>query len=249
MRKSVCAIIFCAVVTLGAVPAQPQAARQATIEPETKARIVLQSQLNSKLNEVGDTITAVLYEPIFVDNQLVMPRGTEFHGRITAVTAARRGQKSGQMSIAFERITMPWGEEPVFVAITAIDDWERNEKLKADTEGKVNGGHRGEKTAENVERGGKIGGAGAGAVILTGTAAGGVGPGVLAAGGASIAGGLLAGLLLTKGGEVQVTPGAIFRVKFVKPLTLPVIQQPGATPRPIQQEEVKEPSFDRPKKP
>jgi hypothetical protein len=47
---------------------------------------------------------------------------------------------------------------------------------------------------------------------------------------------LLAGLLFTKGGEVQVNPGAVFRVKFVKPLTLPVVQQPGTRPRPIDQQ-------------
>src|SRR5262249_16463983 len=128
---------------------------------------------------------------------------------------------------------MPWGEEPVFVEVTAIDDWDRGEKLKADSEGNVKGGHRGEKTAENVERGGKIGGLGAGAVILSS----GGSPASLPVGGAGIGGGLLAGLLMTKGGEVQVNPGATFRIKFVKPITLPVIQQPGSSPRPIQQDD------------
>ena len=48
-------------------------------------------------------------------------------------------------------------------------------------------------------------------------------------------GSLLTGLLLTKGGEVMVNPGAVFRVKFVKPLTVPAVQQPGSRPRPIDQ--------------
>jgi len=58
----------------------------------------------------------------------------------------------------------------------------------------------------------------------------------LGAGAASLGGGLLAGLLLTKGGEVVVAPGAIFRVKFVKPITLP-IQQSGSAPKSIQQDQ------------
>jgi hypothetical protein len=235
MKRVTRFISLCAVTSLLAAQALPQEAQQATIEPETKARIVLQSQISSKLNEVGDTITAVLYEPIYVNGQLVMPRGTEFHGRVTAVTPARRGMKGAQMAIIFERFSMPWGEEPASVMLTAIDDWTNNEKLKADDEGKVKGDRNGGKAAENVERGGSIGAAGAGAVILTGAAAG-AGPGILAAGGAAMAGGLLAGLLLTKGKEVRLQPGAIFRIKFTKPVTLPVIQTPGVTPRPIQQD-------------
>jgi hypothetical protein len=218
----------------------PQAARTATIEPGTKAQIVLQTHLSSKLNEVGDHITAVLYEPVYVNGLLVLPRGTEFHGRVASVKPARRGQKSAQMTIVFEQIAMPWGEEPANVLITAIDDWAQDKKLKADPEGKVNGGHDGGKTADNVKTGGEIGTAGAGAVILTGAAAG-AGPGVLGAGGASIAAGLLGGLLLTKGGEVRVDPGASFRIVFTKPMTLPVIAQPGA-PHPIDQSTQKDES-------
>lgn len=238
MKRSFCALLLCAVITVTAAPALPQAAREATIEPETKARIILQSQLNSKLNEVGDTITAVLYEPIYVNGLLVLPRGTEFHGRVTAVTPARRGQKSALMTIVFERIAMPWGEEPVAVQVTAIDDWDNDKKLKADAEGKVKGGHKGKETLENLETAGTIGGTAAGSVVLIGLGSG-AGPGVLVAGGMIMAGSMLAGLMLTKGGEVKVSPGAMFRIKFVKPMTLPVIAQPGTGPRPIQQEEPK----------
>jgi hypothetical protein len=232
MKKILYTLLLCA-ITLPAAPAYSQAAREATIEPETKVKIVLQTRLSSKLNEVGDQLSAVLEQPLFVNGLLVLPRGTEFHGRVTSVTPAKRGQKAASIAIAFERIAMPWGQEPVSLALTAIDDWDKDEKRKADEEGKVSGGHRGEKTADNVYKGGKIGGLGAAAVILSG--------GSLGVGGAAIGGGLLGGLLLTKGGEVQVGPGAIFRVKFVKPITLPVIQQPGSSPRPIQQDDVKVP--------
>lgn len=232
MKKRLVVLSIAAIVAMS-VTALPQAARTETIETGTKAQIVLQTHLSSKLNEVGDKLTAVLDEPVYVNNLLVLPRGTEFHGRVTQVKPAKRGQKSAQMTIVFDKLVMPWGEEPVFVAITAIDDWSRDEKMKADSEGKVKGGHLGDKTADNVRTGGEIGGLGAGAVILTGAAAG-AGPGVLAAGGAAIAGGLLGGLLLTKGGEIRVDPGATFRIEFVKPITLPAVVAPGA-PHPIEQ--------------
>jgi hypothetical protein len=224
------ALMFLALIS---VPARAQAAREATIEPETKAKLVLQTRLSSKLSEVGDQVIAVLDEPVYVDNLMVIPRGTEFRGRVTAVTPAKRGQKAATMSLAFERAMMSWGEEPVFIEVAGVDDWDKNEKLKANEEGKVSGGHSGKRTAENVSRGGAIGGAGAGVVVLSG--------GGLGAGAASIGGGLLAGLLLTKGGEVYLQPGAIFRVRFVKPMTLPVVQQLNSSPKPIQQDETKPP--------
>ncbi len=233
MKKVLSSISAFAFLALISVPARAQAAREATIEPETKAKLVLQTRLSSKLSEVGDQVIAVLDEPIYVDNQMVIPRGTEFRGRVASVTPARRGQKAASMSIAFERVSMSWGDEPVFIELAGIDDWDKNEKLKANEEGKVSGGHSGKRTAENVSRGGTIGGAGAGVVILSGGSAG--------AGAASLGGGLLAGLLLTKGGEVFLQPGAIFRVRFVKPMTLPVVQRLNSAPKPIQQDETKPP--------
>jgi hypothetical protein len=202
--------------------AHSQAAREATIEPETRAKIILQTRLSSKLSEVGDPITAVLDEPVYVNGMLVLQRGTEFHGRVAQVTAAKRGNKQATMGVVFDRLAMPWGEEPVSVVLTAIDDWDKNEKLKADDEGKVKGGRDGKETADNVLTGGGIGGGAAGVILLSGGSGG--------AGAAALGGGLLAGLFLTKGKEVFVAPGAVFRIKFVKPLTLPVLSRPAQDP-------------------
>jgi len=229
MKTRFCAILICMILEAASLEAWSQAAREATIEPETRARIVLQTQLSSKLNEPGDTVSAVLYEPISVNGQLVLPRGTEFHGRVTEVNPAGRRLKNGNISIVFERIMMPWGEEPVSVLITAVDDWDTDQKYKADEEGQVDGKRSGKRTAENVRTGGTIGGAAGISTVLLGGSRG--------AGGAAIAGGLLGGLFLTKGGDVKVAPGAIFRIKFVKPMTLPVVTQGGGAPRPIQQPE------------
>ena len=232
MKRVFCVILICLTLTLASPIANAQAARQATIEPETKAKIILQTRLSSKLSEVGDPVVAVLDEPIYVGDQLVLPRGTEFKGRVTQVGAAGRMMKGGAIAIIFERVAMPWGEEPVSVALAAIDDWDKNEKRKADDEGKVKGDKNGGKAVDNVYKGGSLGGLGAGVIILTSRGAG----ATLPMGGAAIGGGMLAGLLLTKGGEIQVNPGAVFRIKFVKGLTLPVIQQTSASPRPIQPE-------------
>src|SRR2546423_14472951 len=91
MKRSITTAMLITLVALSATVARPQAAREVTIEPETKAKLILQTRLSSKLSEVGDPVTAVLDEPVYVDNDLVMPHGTEYRGRVTGVKAAGRG--------------------------------------------------------------------------------------------------------------------------------------------------------------
>jgi hypothetical protein len=226
MRDLRTVIGLCSVVLLMAPAALPQAAQEATIQPGFAVQLVLKDHLSSKLNEVGDTFAAELKEPLFADGQLVLPRGAEFLGRVTEVKPAGRMEQSSEMTIVFDRVVVPWGDEQVALLLTAIDDWGKDQKLKADDEGKVKGGRNGDATLRNVEKGGRLGSLGAASVILIGRGAG-AGPGVLAAGGGAIAGGMLGGVLMTKGDEVRLSPGTMFRVRFVKPLTLPVVRQQG----------------------
>lgn len=227
--KGTSALALWAAVAIATIPASSQTGREATIEVGTKTRLVLQSQLSSKLNEVGDSVVAILDEPIYVNGLLVMPRDAVFQGRVTSVKPAGRSQKSAQMSIVFDKVLTPWGEEAVGVVLTAIDDWDKNEKLRPDSEGKVSGGRQGEKTVGNVLRGGAVGAMGAGTVRAgSGTRNGSRGTSV--PGAAAIGAGMVSGLLLTKGGEVRLAPGAILRIEFVKSLTMPVTQDPSRIP-------------------
>jgi hypothetical protein len=229
MNSRIFTLTVWAAVAIATIPGYSQIKREATIEIGTKTQLVLQSRLSSKLSEVGDPVIATLNEPIYVNGLLLIPRDAEFHGRVTSVKPAGRSHKSAQMSIIFENVLAPWGLEPVGVVITAIDDWDHDKKLRTNSEGKVNGGHQGEKTVDNVIRGGQLGALGAGTVIA------GRGTedvrGALGGGGVAIGGGMLGGLLLTKGGEIQLGPGVILRIEFVKSLALPVTQDPSRIPQ------------------
>jgi len=187
--------------------------------PEGKlAKLSLQTRLSSKLSEVNDEVTAVLYEPVRgEDGRVVIERGTEFIGRVTQVQAAKRPQKEATMTVVFDTIRMSYGTEKVSVTITSIDDYANDEKLKSkNDEGKVGGGHSGGRTARNAGIGGGIGGLGG---TIIGAAGGGLGG--LAGG---IGAGVLGGVLVTKGNDIRLEPGTILRIKFERPIILPVFE-------------------------
>lgn len=187
--------------------------------PEGKlAKLSLQTRLSSKLSEVGDEVSAVLYEPVRgEDGRVVIARGTEFMGRVTQVQAAKRPQKEATMTVVFDTMRMSYGTEKVSTTIMAIDDYANDEKLKSkDDEGKVGGGRSGERTARNAGRGGALGALGG---IIAASAGGGLGG--LAGG---IGGGVLGGVLVTKGNDIKLEPGTVLRIKFERPVTLPAFE-------------------------
>src|SRR5262252_7802630 len=149
--------------------------------PEGKlAKLSLQTRLSSKLSEVNDEVTAVLYEPVRgEDGRVVIARGTEFIGRVTQVQSAKRPQKQATMTVVFDTIRMPYGTEKVSVTIMAIDDYANDDKLKSkNDEGKVGAGRSGERTAKNAERGGILGGLGGTIIAASGGGLGGLAGGV-----------------------------------------------------------------------
>ena len=161
---------------------------------------------------------------------MVLPRGAEFQGRIIKIAPAKRGQRSSHLSINFESVVTASGRMPISAQVTAIDDWDKEETIKADDRGKLKGGHRGEKTVENMRKGSSLGFSGAIVGVALGGAAGASGRQALGIGGSGVAAGMIAGLLLTKGSDIRIGPGTILRIKFLMPATLPVIQQPGQQP-------------------
>src|SRR5262245_51531994 len=215
LRQTIAFALALAILS-GASAAQEagnQAQTQITIPPETKARLTLYSEINTKLSEPDDVITASLVEPIFVDGRLLLQRGTIFHGRVIKIAPAKRGQKSSHVSIIFDSVVLSDGVAPISAQVTAMEDWANEDKYKADSKGRMKGGHRGEKTVDNMHRGARLGFGGSLVALLFGGAVG-AGPGVtLGIAGAGLAAGMITGLFSTKGSEIRVKPGTVLRIK------------------------------------
>ncbi len=168
--KNCVSVLLLALFSLAALaqnPASPPEANER--EPRDKnnllvvegamGKLTLQTALSTKINEVGDEVLAVLYEPVRAeDGRVAIPRGTQFIGKVSQVQRAKKGQKESSLKITFETMLMPYGAEKVAVTVLAIDDYANDEKYKSkDGEGKVGGGRSGGRTTRNAGTGAGIG--------------------------------------------------------------------------------------------
>lgn len=226
MKRLLSTALFAAmIVSFGAI-ANAQDEKQdenrnsasSTVVEGTTAKLSLQTRLHSKLNEVGDEVTAVLYEPVrSSDGRVAIPRGTEFYGRVTQVQAAKRPQKQATMTVVFDTMRLSYGTEQISVVVTAIDDYANDNKMKSkDEEGKVGAGRSGERTAKNAGIGGGLGSLGG---VIIGAAGGGLG-----GFGAGVGAGVLGGVLMTKGNDIKLEPGTILRIKFERAVAIPAFE-------------------------
>src|SRR5215472_309818 len=99
LTKTITCLAMIALLCGQFVRALPQAAREVTVPEGTKIRLALQTQISSKLNEAGDQLTAILYEPLRIDGNTILARGTEFDGRISEIKPAGKGQKQASLTI------------------------------------------------------------------------------------------------------------------------------------------------------
>ena len=90
---------ICPTTSAQSHPAQP--GYQVTIVAETRGRLTLQSELNSKLNETGDTITASLVDPIYAEGRLVLPKGPSSEAR--SRVSSKRNVSSEEATSLFRR--------------------------------------------------------------------------------------------------------------------------------------------------
>jgi len=174
----------------------------------------LETPISSKLSEVGDTIIVTVWEPMAIDAQHVLPRGTEMTGKVTFVKRAGKVKGRAEVYALINELTTNYGSEPIQVSIDAADDVANDEKILTDGEGKLKSNKDLGDDLEDVTRGTSLGSLATTPVAIATDSVG-----------AAIAGpavGAIAGLLLSRGKEVRLPVGTVFRMKFDKELTVPV---------------------------
>jgi hypothetical protein len=136
---SVCALLLVMLWLTPAVHAQSN-----SVQPGTQVRLTLVDGLTTSVAHDGDPFTAIVAEPVFSGNQLLLPAGAKIHGTVTSVTRPKwfamvRGGAS--MNLVFNSIEVQSRIFPVQMSILSLysgksDDTKKRKDLKT-TEGVV----------------------------------------------------------------------------------------------------------------
>lgn len=190
------------------VKARPAAGQ--TVPSGTKIRARMESNLSSKVSQVGDQFTAKTLDPVYSSRgAVVIPQGSEIVGRVDRVQKAVKGGRPGEIDVSFRQIVLPNGtKRTINGSLTDL----REDDAKSDNEGTARGDRM--KHRKIIF----IGGGGAGGAVL-GAAIGG-GKGALIGGLIGAGAGYL-GQRLTKGEEAEVKSGDEFGVYLNQSVTLP----------------------------
>lgn len=192
---------------------QAETSQTLTIKAGTPFKASLQTPVSTKLSEVGDLLYWTLYEPLQIDEKHVLPRGTEFSGRVTFVKRPGRIKGKAELYALMDGLETDYGTEPIVTSVDAADDMARDEKIRSDEEGKLKSNRNIGDDLNKARKGAQVGSIASVPIAIT--------TGSL---GAAIAGpvvGALAGILLTRGKEIRLPVGSIFRMKFIKDLEIP----------------------------
>ena len=151
----------------------------------TEFDVRLSNALSSATAQVEDRFEATTMVDLRQGNRVVVPAGSVMRGVVSSVKKAGRIERTGSLTVAFDRLTVGTRSYPIRATVTEALE---SEGIKGDA--------------------GKIGaGAGVGAVIgaILGGAKGAL-AGILIGGGGTIA--------ATEGKDVELPPGTVLRVRM-----------------------------------
>ncbi len=176
---------------------------QVTVRPNTYVTIRTNQPLSSDHNQVGDTFSGTLLQPLVADGIVVSQRGQTVYGRVAVAEKAHAGHDS-RLGLELTSITLADGSQvPISSQLVA---------------------HQGPKTPGGVEAGTIVGSTAVGAAV-GGIAARGTGAAIGA--GAGAAAGII-GVLLTHNHETRLYPETALTFQVTSPVTVSTVNAPGA---------------------
>jgi len=91
------------VIAAAPAPPPPQP-RHVEIPPNTQVRIQMTDGVDSQINRVGETFHATLDAPIVVDNEVVVPAGTDVYVKLADARTAGRFTGKNELSLELTRM-------------------------------------------------------------------------------------------------------------------------------------------------
>ena len=96
---------------------------------------LLKSPLSSATSQKGEVVEAIMTEPLFTDNQFILPEGTVLKGSVLQVRPARRLHRNGQLRIVFHEIVPPKSAAQNVEASLEGVEVKNDQNLSLDSEG------------------------------------------------------------------------------------------------------------------
>jgi len=117
-------------------PAPDVASQIDTFPPEgSLVRALLVTPLNSSTTKKGEDVEAVVSQPLFDGNRLLLPQGSRLKGSVVQVQPARYMHRNGQLRIVLHQLRPPGGmDEQVNASIESIQAG-KEDNVKLDSEG------------------------------------------------------------------------------------------------------------------
>ena len=175
-----------------------------TIPEGTEFKLQLHSSVSSKTSRAGDRILTTLLDPVAVEDQDVLAKGTRIDGHIAEVKAAARRGKGGDLSLVFDTVELPNGQRLAITgSLTEVFSSEGGSDPNVGPEGDLKGG--GASRKKQV------------AIIAASTAvgaAGGLGTGI-----AGAATGLALAILLPHGKQASLAAGSLIGMRLDRDVT------------------------------
>lgn len=112
-----------AILALALVVAPAVHAQYTQLQQGSQIKLTLLTGLSTAVARDGDAFTAVVAEPVFLGNQLILPAGTKVHGQVGAIVRPRRfslirGESS--MNLVFRSLEVDSRIIPVQLSILSI---------------------------------------------------------------------------------------------------------------------------------
>jgi hypothetical protein len=184
-----------------------------TIPEGTEFKLQLHSSVSSKTSHPGDRILTTLLDPVAVEDQDVLAKGTRIDGHIAEVKAAGRRGKGGDLSLVFDTVELPNGQKLAITgSLTEVFSSEGGGDPNVGPEGDLKGGGASRKKQ---------------AAIIAGTTAvgatAGLGPGIAAA-----AAGVTLAMLLPHGKQAALAAGSLIGMRLDRDVTFSLAPAPAA---------------------
>jgi type IV secretion system protein VirB10 len=185
-----------------------QAEPEIVVPAGTIIPIVLSAYLNTHSAQVGDSFYADTVYPIWIQQRLIIPKGSTVKGTVTEVVRPGRVRGKGRLAVRLDSIILPNGVSRDFVAAFRGIHSGGSEKVDRNSETVQAETSKGEDVGTVVGTTGQ--GAIIGAIADRGTGA------AIGAGAGAAAG--LAFVMLSRGRDLILPPGTQFDVEVKQPL-------------------------------